>query len=82
MRERDLLKATVPNGATLMRVTDPLVLKIQHKLTSGRNPAENYPWTFTSPGGSLKTYPSGSLTHLAITAMLRLVQKFNIARLT
>jgi hypothetical protein len=33
MRERDLLKSIVPNRATLMRVTDPLVLKIQQKLT-------------------------------------------------
>jgi len=37
------------------------------------------PWTFTTPGVSLKPYPSGSLTHPAMTAMLRLIQKYNIA---
>ncbi len=37
------------------------------------------PWTFATPGVSLKPYPSGSLTHPAMTAMLRLIQKYNIA---
>jgi 2-methylcitrate dehydratase PrpD len=36
------------------------------------------PWTFTTPGVSLKPYPSGSLTHPAMTAVLRLIQKYNI----
>ncbi|MEQ1473167.1 MAG: MmgE/PrpD family protein, partial [Candidatus Acidiferrum sp.] len=36
------------------------------------------PWTFATPGVSLKPYPSGSLTHPAMTAMLRLIQKYNI----
>ncbi|HEY8714770.1 MAG TPA: MmgE/PrpD family protein, partial [Candidatus Acidoferrum sp.] len=33
------------------------------------------PWTFAEPGVSLKPYPSGSLTHPAMTAMLRLIEK-------
>jgi 2-methylcitrate dehydratase PrpD len=37
------------------------------------------PWTFATPGVSLKPYPSGSLTHPAMSAMLRLIQKYNIA---
>jgi len=37
------------------------------------------PWTFANPGVSLKPYPSGSLTHPAMTALLRLIQKNNIA---
>src|ERR1700730_13890793 len=36
------------------------------------------PWTFAEPGVSLKPYPSGSLTHPAMTAMLRLIEKYNI----
>ena len=36
------------------------------------------PWTFASPGVSLKPYPSGSLTHPAMGAMLRLVEKYNV----
>jgi 2-methylcitrate dehydratase PrpD len=36
------------------------------------------PWTFAIPGVSLKPYPSGSLTHPAMTAMLRLIEKYNI----
>ena len=31
------------------------------------------PWTFTSPGVSLKPYPSGSLAHPAMTELARLV---------
>jgi len=37
------------------------------------------PWTFANPGVSLKPYPSGSLTHPAMSAMLRLVEKYNIS---
>ena len=37
------------------------------------------PWTMANPGVSLKPYPSGSLAHPAMTAMLRLIQKYNIA---
>jgi 2-methylcitrate dehydratase PrpD len=33
------------------------------------------PWTFAEPGVSLKPYPSGSLTHPAMTAMMRLIEK-------
>ena len=33
------------------------------------------PWTFASPGISLKPFPSGSLTHPAMTEMLRLMEK-------
>jgi 2-methylcitrate dehydratase PrpD len=36
------------------------------------------PWTFASPGVSLKPYPSGSLTHPAMTEMMRLVEANNI----
>src|ERR1700738_4642156 len=32
------------------------------------------PWTFASPGVSLKPYPSGSLTHPAMTALPRLIE--------
>jgi 2-methylcitrate dehydratase PrpD len=38
-----------------------------------------HPWSFVAPGVSLKPYPSGSLTHPAMTAMLRLIQKYDIA---
>ncbi len=31
------------------------------------------PWTFTSPGISLKPYPSGSLAHPAMTELVRLI---------
>jgi 2-methylcitrate dehydratase PrpD len=36
------------------------------------------PWTFASPGVSLKPYPSGSLTHPAMTEMMRLIEANNI----
>jgi 2-methylcitrate dehydratase PrpD len=36
------------------------------------------PWTYATPGVSIKPYPSGSLTHPAMTAMLRLIQKNDI----
>jgi 2-methylcitrate dehydratase PrpD len=36
------------------------------------------PWTFLTPGVSIKPYPSGSLTHPAMTAALRLIQKYDI----
>jgi len=36
------------------------------------------PWTFVSPGISLKPYPSGSLTHPAMTELARLIQANNI----
>jgi 2-methylcitrate dehydratase PrpD len=36
------------------------------------------PWTFASPGVSLKPYPSGSLTHPAMTEMMRLIEAHNI----
>lgn len=32
------------------------------------------PWTFASPGVSIKPFPSGSLTHPAMSAMLRLIR--------
>src|SRR5579859_449025 len=32
------------------------------------------PWTFASPGVSLKPYPSGSLTHPAMTELVRLME--------
>ena len=36
------------------------------------------PWTFASPGISLKPYPSGSLTHPAMTELMRLINSNNI----
>lgn len=36
------------------------------------------PWTFASPGISLKPYPSGSLTHPAMTELGRLIEANNI----
>jgi 2-methylcitrate dehydratase PrpD len=36
------------------------------------------PWTFLSPGVSIKPFPSGSLTHPAMTALMRLVRDNNI----
>src|ERR1700682_5079774 len=36
------------------------------------------PWTFASPGVSLKPYPSGSLTHPAMTELARLIKAHKI----
>lgn len=36
------------------------------------------PWTFASPGVSLKPYPSGSLTHPAMTEVARLIEAHKI----
>src|SRR3989449_9706444 len=36
------------------------------------------PWSFVSPGISLKPYPSGSLTHPAMTELMRLIEANNI----
>jgi 2-methylcitrate dehydratase PrpD len=36
------------------------------------------PWTFASPGISIKPFPSGSLTHPGMTEMLRLIRKYQI----
>src|ERR1700726_263169 len=36
------------------------------------------PWTFSSPGVSLKPYPSGSLTHPAMTELARLIDAHKI----
>ena len=36
------------------------------------------PWTFASPGISLKPYPSGSLTHPAMTELMRLIKANDI----
>ena len=36
------------------------------------------PWTFASPGVSIKPFPSGSLTHPAMSAMLRLIRENHI----
>jgi 2-methylcitrate dehydratase PrpD len=36
------------------------------------------PWTFASPGISLKPYPSGSLSHPAMTELMRLIEANNI----
>jgi 2-methylcitrate dehydratase PrpD len=54
-----------------------------HAAGGGYDPAaiENKlgkPWTFASPGVSIKPFPSGSLTHPGMTEMLRLIHKNNI----
>jgi 2-methylcitrate dehydratase PrpD len=36
------------------------------------------PWTFISPGVSIKPYPSGSLTHPGMTEMVRLIRENDI----
>jgi 2-methylcitrate dehydratase PrpD len=36
------------------------------------------PWTFVSPGVSIKPHPSGSLTHPGMTEMLRLIKTHDI----
>jgi len=36
------------------------------------------PWTFASPGVSIKPYPSGSLTHPAMGEMIRLIRENNL----
>ena len=36
------------------------------------------PWTFVSPGVSIKPFPSGSLTHPGMTAMLGLIREHHI----
>lgn len=36
------------------------------------------PWTFASPGVSIKPHPSGSLTHPGMTEMLRLIHEHDI----
>lgn len=36
------------------------------------------PWTFLSPGISIKPFPSGSLTHPGMTAMLGLIRKYHL----
>lgn len=37
-----------------------------------------HPWTFASPGVSIKPFPCGSLTHPALGEMLRLIRQYNI----
>jgi 2-methylcitrate dehydratase PrpD len=54
-----------------------------HAAGGGYDPAaiENKlgkPWTFASPGVSIKPFPSGSLTHPGMTEMLQLIHKNNI----
>jgi 2-methylcitrate dehydratase PrpD len=44
---------------------------ISHKL--------GHPWTFASPGVSIKPFPSGSLTHPGMTEMLRLIKENRIS---
>jgi len=36
------------------------------------------PWTFASPGVSIKPHPSGSLTHPGMTKMLELIKQYSI----
>jgi 2-methylcitrate dehydratase PrpD len=52
-----------------------------HAAGGGYDPAAirlGRPWTFTSPGVSIKPFPSGSLTHPAMTALLRLIRENQI----
>ena len=54
-----------------------------HAAGGGYDPAaiENKlgkPWTFASPGVSIKPFPSGSLTHPGMTELLRLIRKNDI----
>ena len=37
-----------------------------------------HPWTFASPGISIKPHPSGSLTHPGMTEMLQLIERHDI----
>ena len=37
-----------------------------------------HPWTFASPGVSIKPHPSGSLTHPGMTEMLRLIKAHHL----
>lgn len=37
-----------------------------------------HPWTFASPGVSIKPHPSGSLTHPGMTELLRLIREYGI----
>jgi 2-methylcitrate dehydratase PrpD len=36
------------------------------------------PWTFLSPGISIKPFPSGSLTHPGMTALLKLIREHDV----
>jgi 2-methylcitrate dehydratase PrpD len=36
------------------------------------------PWTFLSPGVSIKPFPSGSLTHPGMTALLKLIREYDV----
>jgi len=54
-----------------------------HAAGGGYDPAAihgklGHPWTFASPGVSIKPFPSGSLTHPAMTELLRLIRKNKI----
>ncbi len=42
-------------------------------------PRLGHPWTFASPGVSIKPFPSGSLTHPGMTEMLRLIEANHIS---
>ena len=52
-----------------------------HAAGGGFDPAAitlGRPWTFASPGVSIKPFPSGSLTHPAMTELLRLIRENKI----
>lgn len=54
-----------------------------HAAGGGYNPGAiagclGAPWTFVSPGVSIKPHPSGSLTHPGMTEMLRLIRAYDI----
>jgi 2-methylcitrate dehydratase PrpD len=57
-----------------------------HAFGGGYDPAAilgklGNPWTFVSPGISIKPFPSGSLTHPGMTEMLRLIRTEHISAL-
>ena len=52
-----------------------------HAAGGGFDPAAlrfGNPWTFVSPGVSIKPFPSGSLTHPAMSVMQRLIREYHI----
>lgn len=52
-----------------------------HAAGGGFDPAAlrfGKPWTFVSPGVSIKPFPSGSLTHPAMSAMQRLIREYHV----
>jgi len=75
------------NLAALGWTAAPNILEAQygffHAAGGGFDPAAivdrlGKPWTFASPGVSIKPHPSGSLTHPAMGEMMRLIRQYDI----